>query len=268
MARFILLVIAFLIPLVCSSEELPVTSWNPQWNFDPMDDSVSCSMFSDPIFFKGKFGPNKAYIGVQEKGVVTIHTKKDSFDSRYISKFGIRVGANEAIYAPEFVSPSLVRFSEEKSKILTEQLFSTYDFTIQVVFFPDGEIVNKKLHTGIDTKSFQSVLMSKNYCSAIKNNEGWVGITFTDLMGDPTFIEHVKKHSKFSNPGVIVWAVHPKKQGAKSGLVTFDVILGVNSEPINSEALLDKLITMKSKEKITVNILRGKRSKTIELTKP
>lgn len=250
------------------AEKLPFTQWKTQWNFDKMNDAVTCSMFSNKIFFKGKYGVNSVYMGVQGDGAVSIHTEKDAFDSDYISSFGIRVGKNAAIYGPTYISPSLVKFSLEKSKALIEQLYVFNTFTIQVAFFPEFHKVNKTLHTGVDTSSFQSVLMSRSYCEAIKDSDGWVGVAFTDLKPDPSFIEKVEKYTKYSSPGVVVWTVHPRKQGGQSGIRPFDVILAADSVPINTITLLERLKSMQTGEIVQLSVLRGKKAKTIKLSKP
>ena len=235
-----------------------------------MTDSVSCSMFSKKIFFRGTWDADHFYIDVHGNGnIIAFHTKKDSFDPNNISKFGIRAGTNAAIFGPKFVSPNLASFSLAQSEIISEQLFKSDNFTIQVAFFPEFELVNKKLHTGIDENSFQSVFMSKKYCELIKNSDGWVGIYMQDLPDDPIHIELVKKYSKFSNPGVLVWSAHPKKQGSISGLEAFDLILGVNSQPVNSSSLGKILQTIEPGEEVKLNILRGRKSaRTIKLTRP
>ncbi len=76
MNRYIGIFLPFflLFPIPSYAEDLRLTYWSPQWTFDPMDDSVSCNMFSRPINFKGKFGVNKLYIGVQENNHISLTT--------------------------------------------------------------------------------------------------------------------------------------------------------------------------------------------------
>lgn len=242
--------------------------WQPQWQFDPMDDSVTCSVFSNEISFDSRYLTNHAYIGVQEDNAVTIHTKKNTFDSNYISKFGIRAGKNKAILYPKYISTHLVKFSPEKSKKIIEELVTSTSFTLQVSFFPESRVVNREAHIGKDFTTFQAAMASKNNCVAIKNNNGWVGVGLQDMNAEPTYLKFIKENTDYSNPGVMIWSVHPKKAGSKSGLLNFDIILAVNNKPVELKTLLNKLTQLQSGDTAELYILRGNGFKYIKLTKP
>ena len=123
--KFSIFVIWLLIsPIIADAQSL--STWQPQWKFDPMDDSVSCSVFSNEISFDSRYLTNHAYIGIQEDNIVTIHTRQNTFDSKYISMFGIRTDKNEAILHPDYLTTHMVKFSPEKSKLIFVQPFSGF----------------------------------------------------------------------------------------------------------------------------------------------
>ena len=126
-----------LTPVIANAQ--PISTWTPQWKFDPMDDSISCSVFSNEIAFTSRYLTNHAYIGIQEDNTITIHTRQNTFDSKYISMFGIRADKNEAILHPAYLTTHMVKFSPEKSKLILEQLFKAKHLLYKYLSFPKLE---------------------------------------------------------------------------------------------------------------------------------
>lgn len=251
-----------------TAEELINTEWTPQWHFDAMDDSVTCSMFSNQVYFQGKITKNFMYIGVHEDNSLTFHTKKDSFDSRYINKIGIRIDQHPPVFGPIYHSTNLLQFDKEKSKTIIEQLYRAKQITVKVYFFPENSANVKKLNTGTGFEAFQFAFNSVMSCRELKDNSGWVGIMFADMAREENYLNFLKSHTDYIGPGVIVWSVHPKKSAAEYGLKNFDIILGLDGIEVDTKVLQNLLLEMKSKDSVLLSILRGNSLKDIRITKP
>ncbi|MCG7869360.1 MAG: PDZ domain-containing protein [Candidatus Thiodiazotropha taylori] len=250
------------------AEELLNTEWTPQWHFDAMDDSVTCSFFSNELYFKGKFTPNKMYIGVHGDNSLTFHTKKDSFDSRYINKIGIRVDQHPPVFGPKYHSTSLLQFDNDKSKTLIEQLSRAKIITVQIYFFPENTANIKKLNTGNGFNAFQFALNSVMGCRELRNNKGWVGIVFTDMGLEENYLEFIKSNSEYTGPGAIIWSVHPKKSGAQAGLENFDIVLSADGAEVNTASLQNHLLSMESGDSVELFVLRDDGFEKIILERP
>ena len=88
------------------------------------------------------------------------------------------------------------------------------------------------------------------------------------MLPEESYMEFIKNNTNYSTPGVMIWSVHPKKAGSKSGLLNFDIILAVDEQPIELKNLLSLLSSIKSGESVDLEILRGDNTKNISLRKP
>lgn len=265
--KFYLIIMWLLLsPVIADAQS--ISTWTPQWKFDPMDDSISCSVFSNEISFTSRYLTNHAYIGIQEDNTITIHTRQNTFDSKYISMFGIRADKNEAILHPTYLTTHMVKFSPEKSKLILEQLFNAKTITLQVSFFPEARVVNNELAIAQDYTALKTAIASKNNCAAIKNSKGWVGVGLQDMLPKDSYMKFIKDNTDYSTPGVMIWSVHPKKVGSKSGLLNFDIILAVDEKPVELKNLLNLLSAIKPGDSVDLEILRGNNIKNVSLTKP
>jgi len=90
----------------------------------------------------------------------------------------------------------------------------------------------------------------------------WLGISVQDLT--PEIAEHFKAKEK---EGVLVSQVHPGTGAEKAGLASGDIIMSVDDKPVKNVGELVKEIQKKKVgEKVKLNIIRGGKPLTIEVT--
>jgi serine protease Do len=90
----------------------------------------------------------------------------------------------------------------------------------------------------------------------------WLGISAQDLT--PEIAEHFKVKEK---EGVLVSQVHPGTGAEKAGLASGDIIMSVDDKPVKNVGELVKEIQKKKVgEKVKLNIIRGGKPLTIEVT--
>ncbi|MCK4739039.1 MAG: PDZ domain-containing protein [Deltaproteobacteria bacterium] len=242
-------------------------SWHFEWRIDEMTDNVSCLVFSEHKSLRSGYGKKSSiYLSVQDNGAISIHSKDTPFDPAKYKDIGIRTDINDALFGvSKGYNTSMVQFTPERSLRLLNEMRTGRNLKVRVVFFPEGKL--KKLDFPL-LGDFAIAISSWSGCHQLKNNNGWGGIYFVAISNTPEWIELLKKKKIEDTLGVMIFTINPKKAGSASGLNFYDVILKYDGKPASVDGLLKYFAKMKNSEIVQLEVLRGKKIKKINLTKP
>lgn len=107
-----------------------------------------------------------------------------------------------------------------------------------------------------NTKTMLQGYTAKQYCDVMKNNSGSFGIMFVDAVQNKKLNDYITTQSNFKNAGVVLMGVNPSKKAYLHGLRLFDVVLGIDGNPVDVKTLLRILKGLGENESVTFNVLR------------
>jgi len=244
-----------------------LADWRFEWKSDTMTDKELCLVFSEKQFYKIGYGKSLSgiYLGIQDNGLVSIHSTKSPFDQTALNVIGLRINDNPSIFGPVVGSNvHTLIFNQVKSAQILAQLATAKTIKLQIVFFPKGD----KLIKQYAANGYIPSVTQFNGCKAIKDGSGWVGVYMFEAANTPELIKWVKEHSDYSSPGVMIITVDPRKEAFKMGLKSSDFILAYNKTPATVADLAKVLSSLEPGSSIELEIAREDRVITKTITRP
>lgn len=170
---------------------------------------------------------------------IRIRVDNQNFDStRYVNKKNSRLFN----YPPEEFTKISTAINKAK-KYIIELYFENDTKSVELV---EPHNAKTMLHGSI----------AKQYCDVMKNNLGSFGIMFVDAIQNKSVNDYIATQSSYKKAGVVLMGVAPSKKAYKYGLRLFDVLLGVDGNPVDVKTLGLILKSLDKNESITFNVLR------------